>query len=164
MKPDPGFVAIAADEEKLSKDCADVSWDRHALRHAAWGRGQWPDWLKPTMEQVVAAVEEMVGGDITVRRHQPAGVEISVMQRPESDALIIHAVNYGVAIDGGIAPAESVRVSVCVSDGARVSHVAWHALDGIVETLPVIEADGRVEFVIPRLEIYGIALLKVQSR
>jgi len=112
------------------------------------------------MKQLVAAVERAVGDWVTARRHTPPAVEISVMQRPGSEDLIVHAVNYGVDLDGSVTPAENVRISVRLPSGNQAARVEWHALDGITETLKMRHVNGRAEFTVPKLEIYAIALVK----
>ncbi len=157
------FVEVAIDQQKLAADGQHVGQDRGSVRHDAWARGQWPDSLRPTMAGVVSAVETAVGDRLTARRHEPEGVEISVMRRPDSDDLIVHAVNYGVDFGGTVKPAENVRISLGLPEGKRVGRAAWHALDGITETLTVTQGEGRAEFTVPSLEIYGIAIVEVTS-
>lgn len=156
----PEFAAIPLDLEGLAQDAGSIGHDPDRVYHAAWARGEWPDALRPTMDQVVAAVEKAVGDQVTARRHMPPAVEISVMRRPGADDLIVHAVNYGVDLDGSVTPAEKVRVSVRPPLGKQPAGVEWHALDGISGTLDVKQANGRAEFIVPKLEIYGIALVR----
>jgi hypothetical protein len=158
-----GFVEVAIDRQKLAADCENISVDAESARHAAWARGQWPDSLRPTMEAVVSAVEDAVGDELTARRHQPDGVEISAMRRPGSDDLIVNVVSYGVDIDGSVTPAKNIRISVHVPEGKKVGRVAWHALDGVAEMLATKQTGARTEFTIPTLDIYGIVILKVEG-
>ncbi len=158
-----GFVEVAIDRQKLAVDGENINLDAESARHAAWARGQWPDSLRPTMEAVVSAVEKATSGRLTARRHQPESVEISAMRRPGSDDLIVNVVNYGVDIDGSVTPAKSIRISVHVPTGKRVGRAAWHALDGVAETLAVEQTGESAEFTIPTLDIYGIAILKVEG-
>jgi hypothetical protein len=160
----PGLREIALNAEQAAWDNRHVGWDEGRKQHAAWARGQWPDQLRPTMEGVVAAVEQVVGDAFTARRQGPSSVEISVMRRPGSDDLIIQAVNYAVDLDGKVTPAENVSIAVCPPAGRQVARVEWHALDGVSETLPATNAAGRAQFVIPKLEIYGIAILRTTAR
>jgi len=108
-------------------------------------------------------VEKAVGDELTARRHEPDSVEISAMRRPGSDDLILNVVSYGVDIDGSVTPATDIRISVHVPKGKRVGRVAWHALDGVAETLPTKQAGERIEFIIPTLDIYGIAIVEMES-
>ena len=158
-----GFVEVAIDRQRLAADGENIALDAESTRHAAWARGQWPDSLRPTMEAVVSAVEKATRDGLTARRHQPAGVEISAMRRPGSDELILNVVNYGVDIDGSVTPAKSIRISVHVPKGKSVSCAAWHALDGVAETLAAEQTGERAEFTIPTLDIYGILILKVEG-
>jgi len=157
------FTKVEIDPRKLAADSENISLDAESAHHAAWARGQWPTSLRPTMEAVVSAVEKAVGDELTARRHEPDSVEISAMRRPGGDDLIISVVSYGVDIDGSVTPARNIRISVHVPNGKRVGRVAWHALDGVVETLRAVQADSRVEFTIPNLDIYGIAIVEVKS-
>ncbi len=156
------FRTVETDPQRLAEDNPlneDDSWKRHE----AWGRGIWPESLRTTMEEVVAAVEEAGGDALTARRREPASVEITVMQKPGCADLAVHVVNYGVDLDGHITPAADVRIAVALPNGKRVKHVEWHALDGVEETLGAAASNGLAEFVIPRVEIYGIALVRVQD-
>jgi len=135
-----------------------ADYDSGLTQHAAWARGEWPTVLRPTMEAVVEAAESL-----TVRRHGPAGVEVSVMRRPGSDDLIVHAVNYGVDLAGAVTAAKEVRISVCAPGGKPITGVAWHSLDEAAEPARVIRKGDRVEFTVPSLGVYGIAIVKVRS-
>ncbi len=158
-----GFVEVAIDPGRLAEDNRKADYDSGLTQHAAWARGEWPTVLRPTMEAVVAAVEQAAGESLTVRRHGPAGVEVSVMQRPGSDDLIVHAVNYGVDLAGAVTPAEEVRISVCAPGGKPITGVAWHPLDEAAEPARVIRKGDRVEFTVPSLGVYGIAIVKVRG-
>jgi len=52
---------------------------------------------------------------------------------------------------------------VYVPKGKRVSRIAWHALDGVAETLPTEQTGERIEFIIPTLDIYGIAIVEMEN-
>ena len=158
-----GFVEVAIDPGRLAEDNPKADYDSGLTQHAAWARGEWPAVLRPTMEDVVSAVEEAGGESLTVRRHGPAGVEVSVMQRPGSDDLTVHAVNYGVDLAGAVTPAEEVRISVRAPGGKPITGVAWHSLDEPAEPARVIRTGDRVEFTVPSLEVYGIAIVKVRG-
>lgn len=77
-----------------------------------------------------------------------------------SDDLIVHAVNYGVDLSGDVMPARDVRISVAL-DSKRIAGVEWRALDGVHQSLPVREAGRRAEFVVPQVDIYGIAVVRL---
>jgi hypothetical protein len=148
----PPFTCISADAERLRHD-------GEFVRHAAWARGEWPDSLRGTMDAVVSATMEAAGAALTAQRHDPPAVEVTAMRRPGSDQLILHAVNYGVDLDGTVTPAENVRISVAPDVGSGPEGVRWYALDGVTETLPVTMEGGRAQFAVPTLEIYGIAVI-----
>ncbi len=168
-RPGPGttggptnFTEIPIDRDKLAEYSADVRPGHSAARHAAWARGEWPRCLKETMASVVTAVEEAAGGALAARRHGHMGAEISVMRRPESEDLIVHVVNYGVDLAGKVKPLEDVGISVALN-GRRVEAVDWYALDGVQESLPVQHDGKRAGFTVPRLEIYGIAIVRFKQ-
>jgi len=158
-----GFVEVAIDPGRLAEDNGKADYDSGLTQHAAWARGEWPAVLRPTMEAVVEAVEQAAGESLTVRRHGPDGVEVSVMRRPGSDDLIVHAVNYGVDLAGTVTPAKEVRISVCAPGGKPITGVAWHSLDEPTEPVSVARKGERVEFTVPSLGIYGIAIVRVRS-
>jgi hypothetical protein len=159
LREAPPFTCISADAEKLAADAARLRHDGEFVRHAAWARGEWPHSLRETMEAVVSATMDAAGTGLTAQRHAPPDVEITAMRRPGSDGLILHAVNYGVDLDGSVTPAEDVRISVAPNVGGGSGGVRWYALDGVTETLPVTVEGSRGHFTIPTLEIYGIALI-----
>jgi len=157
------FCTVDIDPRKLAQDNP-LNWDDSWKRHEAWGRGIWPESLRKTMQEVIAAVEEAVGDAFTARRREPRAVEITVMQKPGAADLIVHVVNYGVDLDGHVTPAADVSVTVGLPNGKRVGQVEWYALDDVAETLGGSASNDRGEFVIPRVEIYGIALVRTQER
>ncbi len=156
------FTEIPIDGDQLAQYTADLRPGYSAARHAAWARGEWPRHLNETMASLVMAVEEAAGDALAVRRHGDAGAEITVMRRPGSEDLIVHAVNYGVDLAGKIEPLEDVYISVALN-GRRVDAVDWYALDGVQERLPVRHDGKRAGFAVPRLEIYGIAIVRFQQ-
>lgn len=158
-----GFVGVAIDPERLAEDNRKADYDSELTQHAAWARGEWPALLRPTMDAVVEAVEQAGGDSLAARRHGPAGVEVSVMRRPGSDDLIVHAVNYGVDLAGAVTAAKDVRISVCAPGGKPITGVAWHSLDEPTEPVSVAREGERVEFTVPSLGIYGIAIVRVRS-
>jgi hypothetical protein len=153
------FEMIALAPDRLAADNAAVGYDRSGSQHAAWARGQWPEPLKQTMGGIVDAVERAVGDRLSARLHGPAGIEATLMRCPGSLDQILHLVNYGVDLDGKMSPAENVRLSVATGGQGSVV-VEWQALDGVRESLPVRRVGARWEFTVPRLDIYGIALVK----
>ncbi len=160
---DTGFTTVDLDPDQLARDNAKVTYDPEMIQHAAWARGQWSASLRPTMAAVVGQVERAAAGRLLARRHEPDAVEISVMRRPQADDLILHAVNYAVDIEGVVAPAENVRISVHVPPDKDVAGIDWHALDGVKKALPTSRCSERVEFTVPRLEVYGIAIVRVAA-
>lgn len=157
------YRRLALDEDKAARD-ASLDWSDRTVRRAAWAMGQWPQDLRPTMEDLVAAVEETAGEAATARLHGTAGVEITTMRREGSDDLVVHLVNYGVDFEGAVTPARGVKVTVAVSEGAKTPRVEWHALDGVSEPLEVSMGDGRASFTVPEVPIYGIALVRTAGR
>ena len=152
---------VAIDPDRLARDNSKVAYDPEFAQHAAWARGEWGDGLRLTMDGVVAAVEKAVGKGFTARRHAPASVEVSVMQRPESDDLIVQLVNYGVDLQGKVTPARDVRISVSPPGGGQVSSVEWHALDAATAMPPLRQRNGCAEFTVPEVGIYGVGLVRV---
>ena len=157
------YCRLPLDEDRAARD-GELRWDDGELRRAAWGRGQWTDDLRPTIEALVAAVEETAGGAATARVHEADGVEITAMRRESSDDLIVHLVNYGVDFEGKVIPARDVKVSVAMPKGREAARVEWHALDGVSQTLEVSRGNGRATFIVPELPIYGIALVRTLGR
>ena len=153
---------IPLDERRAKRDGI-LDWDDVWVRHGAYARGEWPDTLRPTIEAVVRAVEDTIESKATARLLDSQGVEISVMQRPGSADLIVHLVNYSVDLDGSVTPASSVRVAIVPPDGRAISRVDWRALDGVSETLQTTTSNGLVEFTVPKLEIYGIAICRAAA-
>ncbi|MBN1458985.1 MAG: hypothetical protein JXA57_05575 [Armatimonadetes bacterium] len=158
----PAFDVIDIDLQKLAEDNA-LRVEDLWKRQEAWGKGIWPDRLRPTMEGVVGAVERAAGQTLTVRRHSPREVEITVMRRPNRGDLIVHVVNYGVDLAGEVTPARNVTISVAAPDDKPIKAVEWRALDGIETTLKTEKTESGAEFTIPEVPIYGIALVRFGS-
>jgi hypothetical protein len=156
------YTEVPIDPEALARDNATVGREPDDTRHAGWARGQWSVRLKATIDGVVTAVEAAAGDAMTARKHGGPGVEISAMRKPGSDDLIVHAVNYGVDLSGEVAPARDVQISVALN-AKRVAGVEWRALDGVHQSLQVRETGRRAEFVVPQLDIYGIAFVRLSD-
>lgn len=157
------FTWLSLDAGKAAADALLVHGDRDFKLHAAYACGQWPEELRPTMEALLDAVEDAAAETLTARRHDLPSVEISAMRRPASTDFLVHAVNYSVNLEGRVTPAESVRISVAHPDAKPVTGVSWRALDGVTEELEVRPMEHRAGFIVPRLDIYGIAIVRAGS-
>ncbi len=84
---------------------------------------------------------------------------VNVVRYRKGDEHICHILNYDYReADDTVAPKENVEVAMAWQDEA-VPSIRWLTLEG-EERLPAHLNDGRLAFTIPKLDPYGIAVIK----
>jgi hypothetical protein len=89
-------------------------------------------------------------------------VEITTMLQAEKNYLLLHLVNYDVTLDGTITPAENLSVQVKIPAGKRVKRVSFSGDLSPAQDLPCQTGAGIITLQIPKVELYGLAIVELQ--
>lgn len=116
--------------------------------------------LPKNYRQLVEAVNWAAAGPLSAAVEAPLPVTAELAERPASNLLLLHLVNYDVRH-----PASDIAVSLRIPAGYRVSEVVSSSPDGGAATpLATTVEDGRVRFRIPELQVYNLAVVRLVKR
>ncbi len=105
---------------------------------------------------VLASVRQLCGTDQSLSIRAPAGLCVELTQQP--DQRLVHLVNYRAD-----EPARNVEVSVRIPNSRGVTNVMLASPSAAEDTrLPFEAGDGSVKFVVPRVDIYGVAVIRMK--
>jgi hypothetical protein len=154
----------------------------HVLRYAREGgrlcvvgpAGTHDEWMLPRMQpavhnlsgpgilrldqddDVVAAVHQLCGADLSLRLRASSGLCAELTQQP--NRRVLHLVNYRTD-----EPAKDIRVSLRLPASQKVERVVLTSPQQTEDIrLPFEVQDGRVEFTVPRVAVYGVVTVTTQ--
>jgi hypothetical protein len=115
-------------------------------------------WYLPrNTEALTSAVVWAAGGQLSATVTAPPSVTLELAERPESKSLLLHLVNYDFRH-----PVTGIDAEVQLPHGTRVREVVSSTPDAGHEVkLEHATAGGRVKFRIPKLEVYNLAVVRL---
>jgi hypothetical protein len=118
----------------------------------------WRDYRENDRERIAACVAQYESA--CIRSSNPLE---NVIRYIKEETRILHLINYNYDSDRDyVSPIESLSVSV-PWEGPKAPGLSWLSLDG-EQQLPCRLEEGRLDFEIPRLELYGLAILREGRR
>jgi hypothetical protein len=107
---------------------------------------------------MIAAVRWAAGGSLSIEVEAPPAVVVEVARQPGTNTVLVHLLNY----DAG-QPAENVRINYRIPGGSRLREVLLDDPE-IKAPRPLnFELQTNVaSFVVPRLRLYRLALLRLE--
>jgi hypothetical protein len=115
----------------------------------------WTKYRPRDRERIVEPILDVVEARIDV-----SDALVNVVRYRKGDEHICHVLNYDYReADDTIAAKHNVEIDLPWTDASRPTSVRWLTLDG-EEHLPAGLNDGRVSFTLPRLDTYGLAVIK----
>ena len=117
-------------------------------------------------QALISRLDELCGG-FWLRTDAPWSVRARAWRAEDVAAIPVHWINYhqdeATAIEIPI-PTGPIRADLRLSKGARVSRVEWVYPEMKEPLLLDYQVtDGRVSFDIPRLIVYGISVIRIES-
>jgi Beta-galactosidase trimerisation domain len=124
----------------------------------AWMTSQY--WKLPlNWEELLGAVEWAAGDRLTIEVNAPLTQNVVVELMKQEGKLLVHLLNYDVARAPHV---DNIQVDLKVPGGKSVSHVRLLTPDrDEEETAAPASRDGRVQFIVPRLETYTLAVVEL---
>jgi hypothetical protein len=108
--------------------------------------------------EMVAAVRWAAGGHLSIEVVAPPSVVVELAHQPSTKSVLIHLLNYDID-----KPAESVRVNYRVPAGSRLREVLQDDPEMKSPQPLHFELQANVaSFVIPRIRLYRLALLRLE--
>jgi hypothetical protein len=129
-------------------------------------RGRIDPALRGILENAAHEILRLLDGRVTRLAAPSPFVEITAMQSPKKDRLLVHLVNYDVTVDGTVTPARNVAVRVLLPAGARMKQIRYSG--SLSEMKPVRARTenkaGRslVCFTADEIQVYGLAVLELE--
>jgi hypothetical protein len=134
----------------------DPAWSRlplGSIQDEAMLFRYWKDYRGEDRQEIVAGVSDL---DSPIRT---SNALVNVIRYTKGDETILHFLNYDYhASDDSVRPAENLAVRV-PWEGDQAPRVRWVTLEG-EQSLPASCVDRILSFKIPRLGLYGFAVLK----
>ncbi len=118
-------------------------------------------WKLPlNAKEIVDSVRWAAGGNFALEVNAPATVAVEPMQRQAGNELLVHLVNYDVA---RVPSVSNIGVSLRLPQNGRVDTVTLLSPDRAdTPSLAYKVQDGRVEFTVPRLATYDLAVVRLR--
>jgi len=100
-------------------------------------------------------------GPLSLEVKAPLTVVAEPMERKAAGEMLVHLVNYGRANTPSVS---NIEVDLRLPQGKKVSKVKVLSPDGGIEReVSFTEREGRVRFVVPRLDTYTLAVVTLRS-
>lgn len=117
-------------------------------------------WALPkNSSTLLDAVEWAAGGQLSAKIDAPAAVTMELESQPALPALLLHLVNYHTA-----QPVENISAQVRIPKGFNVKTVTVESPDsGNSQPLRIAVRSGEASFRVPRLKIYDLVVLRLQT-
>lgn len=116
--------------------------------------------LPKNYRQLADAVNWAAAGPLSATVKAPLSVAAELAERPGSNLLLLHLVNYDIQN-----PAKDIEASLRIPAGYTVSEVVSSSPDsGSVTPLATAIGEGQVKFRIPELQVYNLAVVHLTKR
>jgi hypothetical protein len=125
-------------------------------------RGKIDPQLHQILDSIASRILEFPDIKTTRLMNLAPYVEITTMRQTERNYLLLHLVNYDVTLDGTITPAENLSVQVKIPPGQQVKKVSFSGNLDPVQEVPFKTGPGEVMLQIPKVELYGLAIIELQ--
>ncbi len=125
-------------------------------------RGKIDFQLRRILDRIVYKILESPDIKITRLMNPAPYVEITSMHQTQKNHLLVQLVNYDVTLDGTITPVENLAVQVKIPAGAQVKKVQFSGNLSPVQEIPFKTGAGVIMLHIPKVELYGLAIVELQ--
>jgi hypothetical protein len=117
-------------------------------------------WKLPTNYQdLVEAVRWAARDDLSVRVEAPLSVTMELAQQKRTNTWLLHLLNFRV--DN---PVSNIPVQFRMPHGMKLDQAILESPDdGVRRILPASVREGTLAFTVPKVEVYGLVLLRMQS-
>ena len=114
-------------------------------------------------------VQWAAGGTCPVYCIAPYTVECHPLIQPDKSRIVVHLVNYKVDLEGNIIEEKNTGLKVLLPESAKVKNVKFVSPDDITEKvleIKEVKKDGQnfVEFIVPSVSIYSLAVIEYMVR
>jgi len=112
-------------------------------------------WMLPVnWAELIDSVKWTAGRDLSLEVQAPLTVTAELLHSKEAGALVLHLINYDAARHPSV---KDIRIRLDAQKIGKVQQVFLHSPDvEAVHSLPFIETEGQVRFLVPSLETYSI--------
>lgn len=118
-------------------------------------------WKLPVnWKELVDSVKWAAGGRLSLEVTGPLTVVTELMEQKQKSKMLVHLLNYNVAQTPSV---RNIEVSLQIPEGKNVSKVSLLSPDGKhTQSLAAAETNGRVNFTVPRLGTYSLAVIQLE--
>jgi hypothetical protein len=124
-------------------------------------RGRINSDLRRVLEMVAVEIETLLPEKVTRLVDSSPYLELTTMRQKENNVILVHLVNYDVDLDGTITPTENVSVKLRLPDGTTAKNVRYSGNLSEMQPVPFDTSVGTVKFVLPEVNIYGLAVVEL---
>ncbi|MEO6911412.1 MAG: beta-galactosidase trimerization domain-containing protein, partial [Edaphobacter sp.] len=123
---------------------------------SGFGHAYWK--LPKNSEDLIAAIRYAEGQPFPVEfKDAPLTTVMELTEKNDGSERILHWLNYQLG-----SPVPPSSVSVAIPSGKRVQSIELISPDRSSESLQFKSADGRVEFTLPQMEVYNVAVINLK--
>lgn len=115
--------------------------------------------LPKNYEALLEAVGWAAHDEFSVRVEAPLSMTMELAQQPSTNSWLLHLLNFQVE-----KPVTNISVQFRVPAGVTLDQAILDSPDdGVRRILPTRVKDGTLSFVVPRVEVYGLVVLRTRS-
>jgi hypothetical protein len=115
--------------------------------------------LPKNYEGLAEAVRWAARDDLSVQVTAPLSVTMELAQQKSTNTWLLHLLNFRVE-----KPVVNIPVQFRMPAGVKLNQVVLESPDdGVRRILPAQVHDGTLSFTVPKVEVYGLVLLRMQS-
>jgi len=108
---------------------------------------------------MVNAIKWAAGSDLSIDVQAPLTVTIELTEQKDKDKMMLHLINYNARKEELV---KDINVSLRIPKGKQVKDLQLLSPDRDGnESLPFKVKDDRVDFKVPRLEVYDLVVVKL---
>jgi hypothetical protein len=129
-------------------------------------RGRIDPALRTILEGAADKVEALQKGKISRLLKKTPFLEMTAMQQPEKNRILVHLVNYDVTVDGTITPVNDLQVQLLIPAGKKVKQVGYNGTLGKITPVEfksqVNEGRQIITFQPDVVNVYGLAVVELE--
>jgi hypothetical protein len=109
--------------------------------------------------ELIAAVKWAAGGDLSLEVKAPPTVTAELLRQEKTGSILVHLINYDALQHPVVG---NVEVSLQIPNGKKVEQISILSPDEdkVLTVAPRLKGQ-RVEFTVPRLATYSLAVVKL---
>ncbi len=117
--------------------------------------------LRGHLNKAADEITNLLDGRMTYIVKGTPFLEMTTMTNKRKDLILVHLVNYDVLLDGTVTPAEKVKLKLLIPEGKKVKNLTYGGELRNMKAIKFVESDRIIEFEVPAVNIYGLALVEL---